>query len=102
MLFLGGGQDENGGVRFGTRVGRIPVRRVIEAVKHVLAVLRHDAIPGERAGETISRLGVPPFTAALGDLLEPPPELFSEEDFLDLGTSGPVPFPPDRTPPKAP
>ena len=102
MLFLGGGQDENGGVRFGTRVGRIPARRVLEAVKHVLAVLRHDAIPGERAGETISRLGVPPFTAALGDLMEPPPELFSEEDFLDLGTSGPVPFPPDRTGSKAP
>ena len=93
MLFLGGGQDENGGVRFGTRVGRIPARRVIEAVKHVLAVLRHDAIPGERAGETISRLGVPTFTAALGDLLEPPPESFLEEDFLDLGTLGPVRFP---------
>src|SRR4030067_1708239 len=82
MLFLGGGQDENGGVRFGTRVGRIPARRVIEAVKRVLAVLRHDAIPGESAGETISRLGGPLFTAALGDPLEPPPGVFTGEDFL--------------------
>ena len=96
MLFLGGGPDGSGGVRFGSRVGRIPVRRVPEAVRRVLAVLRRDAVPGERTGETISRLGVSPFSAALGELVEPPPESFSEDDFFDLGNPDPVPFPPDR------
>jgi sulfite reductase (ferredoxin) len=102
MLFLGGGPDGNGGVRFGSKVGRIPVRRVPEAVRRVLAVLRRDAIPGERIGETISRLGASPFFAALGELVEPPPQSFSEEDFFDLGIPDPVPFPPDRSEPKAP
>lgn len=102
MLFLGGGQDENGGIRFGTRVGRIPARRVVEAVKRILDVLRRDAMPGVCAGKTISRLGTDPFIAALGDLLEPSPESYSEQDFLDLGITGSVPFPPDRTGPKAP
>ncbi len=102
MLFLGGGPDGSGGVRFGSRVGRIPVRRVPEAVRRVLAVLRRDAVPGERIGETISRLGASPFFAALGELVEPPPESFSEEDFFDLGIPDPVPFPPDRSGPKAP
>ena len=87
---------------FGSKVGRIPVRRVPEAVRRVLTVLRRDAIPGERIGETISRLGASPFFAALGELVEPPPESFSEEDFLDLGIPDPVPFPPDRSGPKAP
>lgn len=73
-----------------------------EAIRRLLAVLRSEAVPGERAGETISRLGASPFSAALGELLEPPPESFSDEDFLDLGVPGPVPFPPDRSGPRAP
>lgn len=102
MLFLGGGPDGNGGVRFGARVGRIPVRRVPEAIRRLVSVLRRDAIPGESTGETISRLGVSPFLAVLGELLDPPPESLSEEDFFDLGFPGPVPFPPDRSGPRAP
>jgi sulfite reductase beta subunit-like hemoprotein len=102
MLFLGGGPEGCEGVRFGTRVGRIPARRVSEAVRRLLAVLRGEAIPGERARETISRLGASPFHAVLGELLEPPPESFSDEDFLDLGVPRPVPFPPDRSGPRAP
>ena len=89
-------------VRFGTHVGRIPVRRGSDAIRRLVAALRRNAVPGESAGETISRLGVSPFQAVLGDLLEPPQESFSEEDFFDLGIPGPVPFPPDRTGPKAP
>ncbi len=102
MLFLGGGPDGSGGVRFGSKVGRIPVRRVPEAVRRVLAVLRRDVIPGERIGETISRLGASPFLATLAELVEPPPESFSKEDFFDLGIPDPVPFPPDRSGPRAP
>jgi sulfite reductase beta subunit-like hemoprotein len=102
ILFLGGGPDGSGGVRFGARVGRIPVRRVSEAIRRLVALLRRDAFPGESTGETISRLGVTPVSAVLGELLEPPQESFSEEDFFDLGIPGPVPFPPDRTGPKAP
>ncbi len=102
MLYLGGGPDGDGGVRFGTRAGRIPVRRVSEAVRRIVSVLRRDAFPGESPGQTISRLGMSPFHAVLGEMLEPPPESFSEDDFSDLGSPGPVPFPPDRTGPKAP
>jgi sulfite reductase beta subunit-like hemoprotein len=102
MLFLGGGPEENGGVRFGTKAGRIPVRRVPEAMRRLVAVVRRDAVPGESTGETITRLGVSPFLVVLGELLEPAPESFSEDDFFDLGDTGPVPFPPDRTGTKAP
>jgi sulfite reductase beta subunit-like hemoprotein len=102
VLFLGGGPNGSGGVRFGTKVGRIPVRRVSDAIRRLVAALRRNAVPGESAGETISRLGVSPFQAVLGELLEPSPESFSEDDFFDLGDPGPVPFPPDRAGPKAP
>lgn len=102
VLFLGGGTSGSGGVRFGSRVGRIPVRRVPEAVRRLLGVLRRNARPGEGTGETISRLGMPPILAALGELVDPPPGSFSEEDFFDLGVPDPVPFPPDRSGPRAP
>lgn len=102
MLCLGGGTREDGTVRFGAKAGRIPVRRVPEAVRRVLALIRSGAADGESPGGTISRLGISPFRSVLEGLLEPPPESFGEEDFTDLGPDGPVPFPPDRTGPKAP
>lgn len=102
MLFLGGGPGGDGEVRFGARLGRVPARRVPDAIRRLLAVLRGEAFPGESAGETIRRLGGSPFSAALGELLDPPPETFSDEDFLDLGVPGPVPFPPERSGPRAP
>jgi len=102
MLCLGGGTRADGTVRFGTKVGRIPVRRVPEAVRRAMNLVRSGAVDGESPGETISRLGIFPFQALLEGLLDPPPESFGEEDFTDLGSDGPVPFPPDRSGPKAP
>lgn len=102
MLFLGGGTREDGTVRFGTKMGRIPVRRVPEAVRRILTLIRSEAVDGESPGETISRLELSPFQTVIEGLLEPSAESFGEEDFTDLGPDGPVPFPPDRSGPKAP
>lgn len=101
-LYLGGGTRGDGCLRFGTKVGRLPVRLVPEALRRILDLCRSEAADGESAGEVIARLGTPPFAAALAGLLDPPPETYSDEDYLDLGPSGPLPFPPNRSGPRAP
>lgn len=101
-LFLGGSASGDGRVRFGTPVGRIPVRDVPEAVRRIAAVIRSGSAGGESPGATVSRLGISRFEALLEGLLDPSPGDFGEEDFSDLGPDGPVPFPPDRFGPKAP
>jgi sulfite reductase beta subunit-like hemoprotein len=101
-LYLGGGADGNGAAPFGIPLGRIPVRRVPDAVRRVLALCRAERTDGEATGDTIRRLGPAPFAEALKDLFEPSPESFLDADFSDLGTVGPAPFPPDRSVPKAP
>ncbi|HSL92750.1 MAG TPA: hypothetical protein VK863_08875, partial [Candidatus Limnocylindrales bacterium] len=99
-LFLGGGIRQGGEVRLGTPVGRIPVRRVPEAVRHAIRIVRAEMRDGERPGETIERMGIGPFAECLKELIDPPAQAFMEEDFFDLGP--PEPFPPSRTGPKAP
>jgi ferredoxin-nitrite reductase/sulfite reductase (ferredoxin) len=100
LLHLGGGIRRGGEIRLGIPVGRIPVRRVPEALRRAIRIVRTEALDAEPAGETIERLGVSPFAEALKDLIEPPSQTFADEDFLDLGP--PEPFPPSRTGPKAP
>jgi sulfite reductase beta subunit-like hemoprotein len=99
-LFLGGGIRQEGGIRLGEPVGRVPVRRVPEAVRRAILILRAEMRDGERPGEAIERLGVGPFAISLGELIDPPAQSFTEADFQDLGP--PEPFPPSRTGPKAP
>lgn len=100
ILYLGGGTREGGAMRFGSPVGRLPVRMVPEAVRRAIRIVRTEMRDGECPGNAIERLGIAPFAETLKDLLEPSPQTFAEEDFLDLGT--PEPFPPSRTGPKAP
>jgi sulfite reductase (ferredoxin) len=99
-LFLGGGIRPGGEVRMGVPVGRIPVRRVPEAVRQVVLLLCVEMRDGERPGEAIERLGVGPFAERLKKLIDPLVQAFTEEDFFDLGP--PDPFPPSRTALKAP
>jgi sulfite reductase beta subunit-like hemoprotein len=99
-LFLGGGIRKEGVVRLGVPVGRIPVRRVPEAVRRAIRIVRAELRDGERPCEAIERLGVGPFAERLKELIDPPAQSITEEDFLDLGP--PDPFPPSRTDPKAP
>jgi len=99
-LYLGGGIRQAGVVRLGEPVGRIPVRRVPEAVRRAIRIVRAEMRDGERPGEAIERLGVGPFAECLKGLNDPPAQAFTEEDFFDLGP--PTPFPPSRTGPKAP
>lgn len=101
-LSLGGEPGSDGKVRFGTPVGRVPARQVPEAVSRILSVFRSKRMDGESLGETVSRLGISLFADPVADLLDPSPDALSEEDFFDLGPDGPVPFPPDRSGPKAP
>ena len=99
-LFLGGGISPGGEVRMGVPVGRIPVRRVPEAVRQLVLLLRVEMRDGERPGEAIERVGSGTFAERLKDFIDPPAQAFTEEDFFDLGP--PDPFPPSRTAPKAP
>ncbi len=99
-IFLGGGIRHGSEPRLGTSIGRLPVRRVPEALRRVIGVLRTEMRPGEEPGEAIARIGNEPFVASLKGLIDPPVQLFAEEDFFDLGP--PQPFPPSRSGPKAP
>lgn len=101
-IFLGVGSAEDGEARFGTPLGRVPVRRIPEAIARIQAVCRERRRERETVGDTISRHGTEPFAEALADLIDPPGGSLSEEDYFDLGPDAPVPFPPDRTGPKAP
>jgi len=99
-LFLGGGIRQEGGIRLGGQVGRVPVRRVPEAVRQVIRMLRAELCDGERPVEAFERLGVGPFAERLKELIDPLAQAFTDEDFFDLGP--PDPFPPSRTDLKAP
>jgi ferredoxin-nitrite reductase/sulfite reductase (ferredoxin) len=99
-IFLGGGIRQGGEVRLGAPIGRIPVRRVPEALRRVIRLVRAERRDGERPGEAIERMGNALFAGRLKDLIDPSAPAFMEEDFFDLGS--PEPFPPSRTDPKAP
>jgi sulfite reductase beta subunit-like hemoprotein len=99
-LFLGGGIRQGGEVRLGMPVGRIPVRRVPDAIRGAIRILRAEMRDGERPGETIERMGIGPFAECLKEFINPPARAFTEEDFFDLGAR--EPFPPSRMGPKAP
>ncbi len=99
-LFIGGGIRGGGDVRLGTPVGRVPVRRVPEAVRRAIRVVRTEMRDGERPGEAIDRMGVGPFAECLKEFIDPPAQAFTEEDFFDLVAR--EPFPPSRMGPKTP
>jgi len=102
MLHLGGGVMEDGTALFGTPIGRVAVRRVPDAVERLLALLEEEGKEGESARETFARLGKDRCAAPLKDLLEENPEHYRQEDFLDLGISGPERFPAVMPGPKGP
>lgn len=95
-IFLGGGIRPEGDVRLGAPIGRIPVRRVPEALRRTIGVVRAETREGERPSETIARVGTAPFAGCLKDLVDEGG--LAEEDFFDLGPPGP--FPPARPGPK--
>jgi sulfite reductase beta subunit-like hemoprotein len=99
-IFLGGGIRRGGELRLGAPIGRIPVRRVPEALRRMIGVVRTEMRRGERPGEAIERIGNAPFVECVKEFIDPPAPFFTEEDFFDLGP--PDPFPPSRTGPKAP
>jgi ferredoxin-nitrite reductase/sulfite reductase (ferredoxin) len=100
-LFLGGGiRQEGRRIRLGEPVGRIPVRRVPEALRRTIRIVRAEMRDGELPSEAIERMGIAPFAERLKELIDPPARSFTDDDFLDLGP--PKPFPPSRTDPKAP
>lgn len=99
MLYLGGGAAEDGTIRMEAPIGRIPVRRVPEALRRTIGIVRAEIRNGEPPSETIARIGIAPFAENLKDLIDPPAGGFAEKDFVDLGP--PEPFPPSRPGPKA-
>jgi sulfite reductase (NADPH) hemoprotein beta-component len=83
LLFVGGGVGPSG-ARFAENVGRVPARRVPEAVERLVALYLLEAAPGESAGEFLHRRRAAA-AAAIADLLELTAETAREEDFVDPG-----------------
>lgn len=99
-IFLGGGIRHGSELRLGAPIGRVPVRRVPEALRRLIGLMRAKMRLGEEPGEAIARIGNEPFVASLTGLIDPPVQRFAEEDFFDLGPQ--EPFPPSRKEPKSP
>ncbi|WP_337845706.1 nitrite/sulfite reductase [Thermus sp.] len=83
-----GGRTREGEARFGQVVGRIPARRVPEAVERILRRYQAERQNGESFQAFLERVGVASFKPLLADLQEIPPY---EEDptlYEDLGAEG--------------
>jgi sulfite reductase beta subunit-like hemoprotein len=85
FVTVGGGLS-NDGARFGTLVGKIPARRVPEAVERLVRLAIEERRAGERPSDTLAR--VPDRArAALEALQELRAEDARSEDFVEPGTT---------------
>jgi sulfite reductase (NADPH) hemoprotein beta-component len=82
-LLVGGGVGE-GGARFGTLAGKIPARRVPEAVERLVELYLAERSGGESAGAFLAR-AVERAVSAVSDLKDLRPEDAKEEDFVEPG-----------------
>ncbi len=79
LVLLGGGIGPEG-ASFGRVVGRLPARRIPEAVERLLGWYGRERSPGEAAAAYFRRAPLPAAQALLKDL-----EAAGPEDFRDLG-----------------
>ena len=85
-----GGRTREGEARFGQVVGRIPARRVPEAVERILRRYQEERQKGESFQAYLDRVGAASFKPFLQDLQEVPPYAEAPELYEDLGGEGEV------------
>ncbi|WP_018461807.1 nitrite/sulfite reductase [Thermus oshimai] len=86
-LLLGGGTRE-GEARFGQVIGRVPARRVPEAVERILKRYQAERQNGESFQAFLDRVGTASFKPLLADLQEIPPYEEAPALYEDLGAEG--------------
>jgi sulfite reductase (NADPH) hemoprotein beta-component len=86
FISIGGGIDARGAT-FGRLVGKVPARRVPEAIDRLIAHFDQHRVPGETARSFFQRLEVPAAKALLADLVELKEADTRPEDFIDLGST---------------
>ena len=85
-LTLGGGIDAEG-ARFGRLVGKVPARRVPEAIERLVAHWRTNRSESETQRQFFRRLEVREAAALIADLTEITLETAQPEDFVDPGST---------------
>jgi sulfite reductase beta subunit-like hemoprotein len=83
FVYAGGVVGED--ARFGRVVAKVPARRVVDAVKSLVALFERNAAKGERADEYFARAPLAELKSALAGLEALDAETAREEDFIDLG-----------------
>jgi len=86
FVMIGGGIDARGAT-FGRLVGKVPARRVPEAVDRLIAHYDANRTSGETARAYFQRMEVPVAKQLLADLIELKEGETKPEDFIDLGSS---------------
>ncbi|MGH7492408.1 MAG: nitrite/sulfite reductase [bacterium] len=84
VLLLGGGFN-SGKQNFGETIGKIPARRVPEAVSRLLHGFLSERNDDEKFWDYVDRIGVAQFRSRLQDLTALPSEAPDENLFVDLG-----------------
>ncbi|AEV16390.1 Ferredoxin-nitrite reductase [Thermus sp. CCB_US3_UF1] len=87
-VLLLGGRTREGEARFGQVVGRIPARRVPEAVERILRRYLEERENGEGFQAYLDRVRVASFKAILEEFQEVPPYEEAPEFYQDLGGEG--------------
>lgn len=83
-----GGRTREGEARFGQVVGRVPARRVPEAVERILRRYQAERQNGESFQAFLDRVGTASFKPLLADLQEIPPYGEAPALYEDLGAEG--------------
>lgn len=83
-IFLGGGNYIGGG-KFGTRVARVPSKRVPEALRKIIGHYRADRQDGERFVEFVDRTGAKSFDPLLDEFKEVGPVHQEIGMYMDWG-----------------
>jgi len=87
-VLLLGGRTREGEARFGQVVGRLPARRVPEAVERILKRYLEERQNGESFQAYLDRVGAASFKPLLQELQEVPPYEEAPEFYQDLGAEG--------------
>ncbi|MEE8369742.1 MAG: nitrite/sulfite reductase [Dehalococcoidia bacterium] len=83
-IFLGGG-NYMGGDKFGTRVGRVPAKRVPQAVRKIIRAYQDDRQEGERFIDFVDRVGPKSLNPLLDEFRDVGPVHEEIDVYMDWG-----------------
>jgi sulfite reductase beta subunit-like hemoprotein len=84
FVMVGGGVSDTGAT-FARCAGKVPIRRIPDAVERLIAIYARDREPGEPAQTFFARVDLAQIRAELADLDRCDPADLVEADFVDLG-----------------